>query len=93
VNVRALRARGEPVDRFQRVARLLTGLPHASADDAAIWVHSLCERLEVKPLRHYGIRLAHVAELIGKAAKSSSMKGNCCVLSPAEMEEVIGPAI
>lgn len=93
VNVRALRARGEPVDRFQRVAQVLTGLSHASAEDAAVWLHSLCERLEVKPLRHYGIRLAHVAELIEKAAKSSSMKGNCCVLSPAEMEEAIGPAI
>jgi len=93
VNLRALRARGESVERFQTVARILTGLPQASADDGPIWLHALCEALDVKPLRHYGIGPEHVAELIEKAARSSSMKGNCCALSCEELEEVIGPAI
>lgn len=93
VNVRALRARGKSVDRFREVARILTGLPQAAADDAAIWLHSLCGMLEVRPLRHHGIGPEHVAELIEKAGRSSSMKGNCCALSREEMEEVIAPAI
>ena len=93
VNIRALRARGQSVERFQAAARVLTGRPQAAADDAAVWLHGLCEMLGVKPLRSYGIGPEHVAELIEKAEKSSSMKGNPCVLSRGELEEVIGPAI
>jgi alcohol dehydrogenase class IV len=93
VNVKALRARGQSVERFQHAARILTGLSQASADDAAAWLHSLCERLEVKPLRHYGVGPEHVTELVEKAAQSSSMKGNCCALSRAEMEAVLAPAL
>lgn len=93
VNVRALRARGLSVDRFQQAARILTGLPQAKAEDAAVWLHALCETLDVKPLRHYGIGQEHVAPLIAKASQSSSMKGNPCVLTQTELEEVIGPAI
>jgi alcohol dehydrogenase class IV len=93
VNIRALRARGQSIERFRSAARILTGYPQATADDAAIWIHSLCERLQVKPLGHYGVGPEHVAELIEKALKSSSMKGNPCGLTHDEMEEVISPAI
>lgn len=92
VNVTALRSRapdGEALRRYDTVARLLTGQPHANADDAVWWLTQLCERLEIPPLRKYGVEEAHVAELVAKAAKASSMKANPIPLTEAEMKEIV----
>jgi alcohol dehydrogenase class IV len=84
VNLRAVRDRV----RFEEVARLLTGLPHATAEDGVKWIAELVTRLEIPRLREYGIGEADVDMLVEKAAAASSMKGNPAVLTA---EELISP--
>jgi alcohol dehydrogenase class IV len=92
VNVRALRQRAPDSDalrRYGEVARLLTGNPQARAEDAVEWIAELCRRLEIPPLRTYGVRPGDFAGLVEKAAKASSMKANPIVLTAEELTEIV----
>ena len=94
VNVRALRSRApEKLARFDEVARLVTGNPHAAAPDAATWTADLVRRLDIPSLRTYGIRDTDIPTLVEKAAQASSMKGNPITLTPEELREVISGAL
>jgi alcohol dehydrogenase class IV len=95
VNVRALRQRapeGEALRRYGEVARILTGNPHAAAEDAARWTAEICRRLEIPPLRTYGVRPEDFAAVVEKAARAGSMKANPIVLTPEELAEIIARA-
>ena len=96
VNVAALRRRAPDslaLRRYDEVARLLTGDPHADADHGVRWIAQLCDKLQIPPLRTYGVASTDVDDLIAKAANASSMKGNPIVLTPDELREIITPAI
>src|ERR1035437_4937712 len=74
---RALRARApEKLARYDEVARLLTGRPHATAPDGVAWISELCQKLEIPSLRTYGVAESDLAVLVEKAGQASSMKGN-----------------
>ena len=96
VNVRALQER-EPesaaLRRFDEVGQILTGNPHASADDAVGWVRELGDALQVPPLSSFGVTPEDFSLLIEKASVSSSMKGNPIKLTPEEMGEVLERAV
>src|SRR5512142_2218154 len=92
VNLRALRARApqsEALRRYETIARLLTGQPHANADDAVWWLTELCAKLEIPPLGAYGVEERHIPDLVAKAAKASSMKANPIELAGEELTEII----
>ena len=94
VNVRALRSRApEKLIRYDEVARLITGLPHASAADGVAWIAALCRRLEIPALRAYGVGEPDLPSLVEKAAQSSSMKGNPIVLTREELHEIISRSL
>ena len=96
MNVQALRDRapgGEPLRRYEEVARLLTGRPHATAEDGVRWVATLCRKLEVPPLHAYGVADAEIPDLVGKAAHASSMKGNPIVLTPDELRQIVSASL
>jgi alcohol dehydrogenase class IV len=96
VNLKALRERdpgGESMKRYQEVARVLTGDPGASPEDGAAWVTSLCNALDVPPLRMYGIGAVHIPDLVERAAQASSMRGNPIKLTTAELETILDEAI
>jgi alcohol dehydrogenase class IV len=96
INIRALRERqpdSEALERYVEVAQILTGNPRASAVDGADWVEELCSQVEVVPLGAYGVTEADFPELIEKASRSSSMKGNPVKLLPAEVEEILARAV
>ena len=94
VNVEAVAAR-QPGrhERLTEVARLLTRMPHATAGDGVEWLASLCSRLEIPPLRSYGLSDADIPALVEKAAQASSMKGNPVVLTAEELREIISRAL
>jgi alcohol dehydrogenase class IV len=92
VNIRSLRQRqpdGDALRRYTDVARVLTGSPVAAAEDGAVWVRHLCRALSVRSLAELGIESAASEQLIEKASKASSMKGNPIALSRDEMLEIL----
>lgn len=96
VNVSALRQRQpqSPVlDRYDEVARIVTGLAGAKAEDGAAWVAGLSADLGVPPLRGYGITRGDVPALVEKTAVASSTKANPIVLTPEELTEILERAL
>jgi len=58
VNIAALRARApasQALSRYDEVARLLTGRSQATAEDGVRWTADICRKLEIPPLRAYGV--------------------------------------
>jgi alcohol dehydrogenase class IV len=95
-NVRTLRERepdNKALRRYDAVARYLTGDAIATADDGVDWVGQLVSDLQIAPLGTYGLRARDVPEVIEKAAKASSMKGNPIVLTPDELRWILERAI
>ncbi|HXK07931.1 MAG TPA: iron-containing alcohol dehydrogenase [Verrucomicrobiae bacterium] len=94
VNVRAVRARvPEEMVRFDEVARLLTGNPRAVAADGVVWIGETVRRLEIPPLRTYGVTVTDIPVLVEKAAHASSMKGNPVALTGDELAEIVSRAL
>jgi len=96
VNIQALRARAprdRALQRYEEVARMLTGRPQATAEDGVEWVAQLCRRLEIPPLRSYGVRDTDIPGLAEKAARTSSMKGNPIALTAVELSEIAARAL
>jgi alcohol dehydrogenase class IV len=95
-NIRALRQRApdsEALRRYDEVARLLTGNAQATADDGVAWVRKLVADLQVPRLGGFGIQQTHIADLVAKAAKASSMKANPIVLTREELADTLRQAL
>jgi alcohol dehydrogenase class IV len=84
---------GAVVNRYDEVARILTGNPDASATDGVRWVSELVRDLNIPPLRAYGLNASHIPELVAKAANASSMKANPVKLSPDELAGLLEQAL
>jgi alcohol dehydrogenase class IV len=96
MNVRALRERdphSPALERYEEVARLLTGTPFARAEDGAAWLCELVDELGIPPLSAYGVSEDDVSRVVAQARKASSMGGNPIVLTDAELSDVLGAAI
>jgi alcohol dehydrogenase class IV len=96
INLEALRQRApnsEALKRYEKVALLLTGMPHATAEDGVWWTAELVRRLEIPPLREYGVGAGDIPDLVKKAAKASSMKANPIVLTEEELTEILTRAV
>lgn len=96
VNIRALQARAadsEALRRYGFVAQWLTGNPKATAKDGVTWLTETCQALQIPRLAAYGILERDSTNLIEKAAKASSMKGNPIQLVENELHEILGSAL
>ena len=95
-NVTALQDRApgsEALQRYNEIARLLTGRATARARDGVAWVQELSSVLNVPPLGTYGLAARDFPDLIEKSQVASSTKGNPVKLTPAEMEEILAKAM
>jgi alcohol dehydrogenase class IV len=95
-NLRALRTRSPQspaLGRYEEIARLITGRPHATADDGLQWVRDLVAALPIPSLRAYGITLADSGTIVDAAAKASSMKANPLPLTHDELTATLERAI
>ena len=81
------------LDRFDEIARLLTGHPGAEADDGVEWVFDLREALKIPPLKEFGLTTADFPDLIHRASQASSMRGNPIVLTDEELETILNKAL
>jgi alcohol dehydrogenase class IV len=79
--------------RYNELASLFTGRPHATAPDGAAWIRDLCTDLGVRPLGAFGIRPEDVPGLVAQAGKASSMKGNPIALTEKELTAILMNAL
>jgi alcohol dehydrogenase class IV len=96
LNLSALQSRQPTsgvLDRYDEIARLLTGRPDAAAQDGLAWINQLCRELNVRPLRDYGVQASEIQELIAEAEHSSSMRGNPIGLAHQDMQEILDSAL
>ena len=96
INVRALKERGtdkRTLQKYERLASVLTGREGAAAEAGVAWVQELGEALHIPPLSTYGVTPNDFSEIVAKSAVASSTKGNPIELTPAEMEEVLSRAL
>jgi len=96
VNVQALQKRlpgSEALQRYDEIARILTGCASATADEGVAWVQELCQALQVPSLAAYGMTPEDFPILIEKASVASSMQGNPIKLTPDEMREILTRAL
>ena len=96
INLKALRARApesRALDRYDEIARIVTGMPGARAFDGIAWVRDLCLQLKVPPLADYGIKEEDFAVIVDKACNASSMKGNPIELTGDELLEILQRAV
>ena len=96
VNLAALRERvplSIALDRYDELARALTGRPAALAEEGLEWTRKLVADLKIPKLSSYGIGLEDVPEIVAKAAQASSMKGNPVVLTPVELSHILTAAL
>ena len=95
-NIKALQSRASDspaLDRYDEVARLVTGLPAARAADGMAWVRNLYQQLEVRPLAAHGIVVKDFSDIVAKAGRASSMKGNPIELTEEELLEILHNAL
>ena len=95
-NIRVLRScdsKSGALERYRRVAAILTGNERAEPEDGTEWVGALGERLRIKPLSAYGISTTHVEPLVERALRASSTKGNPITLEPLDMRTIVESAL
>lgn len=95
-NVRALQQR-EPdnpaLQRYNEIARILTGRASATATDGVEWVQELCQTLNVPPFSTYGMTPDDIPLLVEKSAVASSMKANPIQLTMGELSHILSEAM
>jgi alcohol dehydrogenase class IV len=95
-NLRALRERdsaGEALRRYEAVARFLTGKENSTAHDGVEWVRRLVRDLKIPRLSAWRVTVGHIAEIVDKSLKASSMKANPIVLTHEELGGVLERAL
>lgn len=93
INIRALERSGVSRERYDEVARILIGNTASVAADGVRWVSELTQQLSIPKLSAYGLGVAHVPELVAKAANASSMKANPVTLAPEELSTILQAAL
>jgi alcohol dehydrogenase class IV len=96
LNIRALRERApqhQSLQKYARVAALLTGNESATAEDAINALAKLCRELNIPTLRTLGLTHAQIETVVEKAAAASSMKANPLPLTSSELREILERAI
>ncbi|MEW6305650.1 MAG: iron-containing alcohol dehydrogenase [Verrucomicrobiota bacterium] len=95
-NLHALRQRHPghvAIQRYEEVARILTGVHTTTAEGGIAWVAELCQRLKIPPLRGYEMTARDIPATVEKAMQASSMKANPIPLTHEELEGILGKAI
>lgn len=96
VNVHVLTTREQEtfyLDRFRKVARVITGSQLAGSQEGVRWVKRLCGNLDIPGLSTYGVNESQFPSIIEKAQEASSMKGNPVELRPDELAEILERAL
>ena len=95
-NLSALRERmpQSPVlERYEKIAQILTGNASAKADDCIVWTRDISTAMNIAPLSAFGISENDFSDIVNSAKKSSSMKGNPIGLMEEELRVILEKAL
>jgi alcohol dehydrogenase class IV len=95
-NLRVLHERdskNDAVERYQHIARWLTGNDQADADAGIEWIRQLVSDFKIPRLGAHGIKPEQIGEIVKNAMNASSMKANPIALTEAELGEILRRAI
>lgn len=79
--------------RFDDIARMLTGDDDARADDGLAWIEATVAELAIPGLAAYGLTTAQTDEAVAKAARASSMQGNPVPLDEPALARIYRSAL
>lgn len=91
-NIKALRERepgNQSLERYIKVAQILTDNPESVAEDGWEWVRNKVKFFKIPYLSSYGFGKNDYLELINKAENASSMKGNPIPLNKEELWAIL----
>jgi len=84
---------GSPIlERFNDVARWLTGRSDAKAEDGILFLQELTRQMNIPRLSEMGVKRENFPEIVMKSKRSSSMKGNPIELSEEQILLIIEKA-
>ena len=95
-NVQALKTReigSRALKRYDEIAQMITGDGEAKAEKGVEWVRDLCKRLDVEPLSGLGLSRSDIPEIVERAKRASSMKGNPVELTDKELTGILERAL
>ena len=92
INIKALHKRAvdsPSLERYNELARIITGSAKALVEDGTRWVKDLCQTLQVESLAQLGMKKADFAAVAALSQKASSMQGNPICLIEEELMEIL----
>jgi len=91
INIAALKNQNQlaRLARYDEVAQILTATKNATASDGMIWVNELIKKLKIPTLSDFGISENYFPELVEKASRASSMKGNPVELNTEQLLAIL----
>lgn len=95
-NIESLRLKesgDKTLERYREIASLLTGRRRATPEIGLAWVNRLIRRLKIPRLWMYGVQPNDFPEIIEKAQRASSMRGNPVVLGERELAGILEMAL
>jgi alcohol dehydrogenase class IV len=81
------------LERYAKVAALLTQNTQAQPEAAVEALVTLCSALKIRSLRTHGLTAAQIPAIVEKAAAASSMKGNPLLLTSSELTQLMERAL
>jgi alcohol dehydrogenase class IV len=95
-NIHALLARkpdSTVLKRYDQIAQILTEKNKVKAIESIKWIQDLYSEFKLPELTEYGLKKENIPEIIEKAKKASSMKGNPVELTEQELEQILYQAM
>lgn len=77
------------LQKYDELAKILTGNPDANSAEGIAWIKKLVADLAIPKLSDYGLQKSSYPELVAKAKKASSMKGNPVVLNDESLTAIL----
>jgi alcohol dehydrogenase class IV len=91
--IRRLDAGAKVLERYEVLARILTGRDSVEAEDAIGWLQDLSRDFQIRSLSELGLEDSELRLAAEKACNASSMKSNPVILSSENLVEIMEDAL
>jgi alcohol dehydrogenase class IV len=81
------------LQRFEEIARILTGNPAAAISDGMAWIKQLFIQLDIPSLGQFGLKKSDLPVIASNALKASSMGGNPVNLHETDLIHILEQAL